>query len=69
MEERQPTAQGVTCKLVGENGNVFNLIALVCRAMRTGGYGHLENEFKDACFKATSYDEVLMIIQRYVEVI
>ena len=68
MEGKQPKAKGVKCILVGENGNVFNLIALTCKAMRNGGYGHLEKEFKDACFKATSYDEVLMIIQGYVEV-
>ena len=68
MEEKASKAKGVKCRLVGENGNVFNLISLVSKCLRSNGFPELEKEFKDYCMNAKSYDEVLMIIQTYVEV-
>ncbi|MEI8217322.1 MAG: hypothetical protein WCF96_09525 [Eubacteriales bacterium] len=69
MEEIQfPKAKGVTSNILGENSNVFNLISIVSRDLRKAGYHDLDKEFKDKCFRAKSYDEVLMIIQTYVDV-
>ena len=68
MEEKASKVKGVKCKLVGENGNVFNLIAIVSKSLRQNGFQELEQEFKKLCFAAKSYEEVLFIIQTYVEV-
>lgn len=63
-----PKAEGVTSRIIGANGNVFNLIAIVSRDLRKAGFLELEKEFKDKCFHATSYNEVLAIIQDFVDV-
>jgi hypothetical protein len=63
-----PKAEGVTCKLIGMDGNVFNIISIVVREMKRSGFVELAKEYQDACFKAHSYDEVLRITMEYVEV-
>jgi hypothetical protein len=55
------------CKLVGEDGNVFNLIALASRALKKEGQGGKAKEMQDRCFKSHNYDEVLSIICEYVD--
>ena len=55
-------------KLVGENGNVFNIIGLVSQALKTAGLRDKANEFKQRAFKAKSYDEVLAMTMEYCEV-
>ena len=56
------------CKLVGENGNIYNLIGIASRALKSNGQ---EDEAKEMCNKITteakSYEEALCIIMDYVE--
>lgn len=57
-------------KLIGEDGNIFNLLGIVSRELKQNGY----TEQADALWKevqetATSYHEALNIIQEYVIVI
>lgn len=56
------------CKLVGEDGNVFNIIALVRRALRKAGQTEAAEEFMQRAFACQSYDEVLALVVAYVEV-
>jgi len=56
------------CKLIGENGNVFNLIAIASRTLRRAGQSKAAKEMTDRIFQCGSYDEALVIIQEYVEV-
>ena len=58
----------IEVKLVGENGNVFNIIGKVAKALERGGHPELAKEYKEKCFKAESYDEVLQLTCQYVEV-
>ena len=58
----------IVVKLVGENGNVFNIIGKVSKALERGGQPDLAKEFKEKCFAAKSYDEVLQLVCQYVEV-
>ena len=54
-------------KMIGEDGNIFNLIAIAHRALR-----HMPeafNEMRDRIYKAKSYDEALMILSEYVNII
>jgi hypothetical protein len=58
-----------TCKLVGEDGNVFNVIGRVRRALRQAGEEGKAAEFTDKAFRAESYDRVLQLAQEYVDVV
>lgn len=57
------------CKLVGEDGNIYNLMGIASRALKKN---ELEEEAKEMFNKITteakSYDEALCIIMDYVDV-
>lgn len=56
------------CKLIGKNGNVFNLIGLASRALIKAGMPDQAKEMSAKCIKSGSYDETLSIIGEYVEI-
>lgn len=57
------------CKLVGENGNIFNLMGIASRTLKNAGQ---PEKAKEMCNKITllakSYEEALVIISEYVEI-
>lgn len=57
------------CKLIGEDGNIFNLMGLASRALKRAGQDkeakHMTNLIMQT---AHSYEEALGIIMEYVEV-
>ena len=57
------------CKLVGENGNAYNLIGRTMAALKEAGQADKAEEFKEKAFKQESYDKLLQLIMEYVEVI
>ena len=57
------------CKLVGEDGNVFNIIGSVSKSLKQAGLKTEATEFQDKAFNSGSYDEVLQLAMKYVEVI
>lgn len=57
------------CKLIGENGNIFNLIGIANRVLRNNGMKVYADEMTDRCFNSDSYDEALNIIGEYVRII
>ena len=56
------------CRLVGQDGNVFNIIGLVKRALNDSGQPDKAKEFVNRAFSAGSYDEVLNMAGEYVEI-
>ena len=56
------------CKLVGTDGNVFSVIGNVSTALRRGGHIDKVEEFQEKAFRCGSYDEVLRLCHKYVEV-
>ena len=56
------------CTLVGEDGNVFNVIGRVRRALQDAGHDDEAREFVERAFRCGSYDEVLQLVLTYVEV-
>ncbi len=56
------------CKLIGEDGNIFNLIGIASRTLRRAGLEEEAKEMVDKVFKSESYDKALRIIMEYVEV-
>ena len=56
------------CRLVGEDGNVFNVIGRVKRALKDAGQPDRAREFVQKAFGSKSYDEVLALCMDYVDV-
>lgn len=64
----KPTeAEKPKCKLVGQDGNIFNLGAIVSRALKNAGRHKEAIEIVGRMFSAGSYAEALVIIQEYVD--
>ena len=53
-------------KLIGADGNVFNLLAICKRALRR--YPNAFNELWERVNNSSSYEEALQIMMEYVEV-
>jgi hypothetical protein len=58
-----------TCKLIGEDGNVFLIIGRVRKALRESGQEGRAREFVERAYRSGSYDEVLQLCLEYVEVV
>ena len=57
-----------SCKLIGENGNIYNLMAIVRRTLINAGQNENAQKMIDEITSSKSYDEALMIINNYVKV-
>jgi hypothetical protein len=57
-----------TARLIGADGNVFNLIGIAARVLKEDGQLEEAKEMTARCFAAQSYDEALSIISGYVEI-
>jgi hypothetical protein len=66
--ENNATKNKPQVKLTGQNGNVFNLMALCRSALRNAGQTKEANEMCDKIYQSGSYDEALIIMQEYCEV-
>ena len=62
--------QKPTCKLIGENGNIFNLIGIASRTLKENSLPEQAEEMSKRIMggEAGSYDEALRIIMEYVEI-
>lgn len=56
------------CKLIGENGNVFNLMSICKKALLKANMKKEYEEMADKIYKAKSYDEALYIMSEYVDI-
>ena len=56
------------CKLVGENGNIFNLMGIAARTLKRAGLREEAEEMVDRITKSGSYLEALAIISEYVDI-
>lgn len=54
-----------TCKLVGEDGNIFFILGRVIQALNDP---EKANEVSERVMAASTYDKALQIIMEYVEV-
>lgn len=67
-EEEQHQKEKPDCKLIGEDGNIFNLMGIASRTLKQNG---LKDEAKEMCSRVTSsgsYYEALNIIGEYVNI-
>ena len=57
------------CKLIGEDGNIFNLMGIVSKSLKEAGQPKIAEEMIQRITKeAKSYDEALSILMAYVDV-
>lgn len=63
VEVKKPKA-----KLIGADGNIFNLIGIASRSLKRAGQNDKATEMLERVMNSGSYDEALSIIMEYVEV-
>lgn len=56
------------CPLIGENGNIFNLVGIAARTLKRNGPYEQASEMSEKVFKSGSYEEALSIIGEYVNI-
>jgi len=56
------------CALIGQDGNVFNLVGIAARTLRDHGLKDQAKEMTDRVFASGSYGEALCIIGEYVNI-
>ena len=57
------------CKLIGEDGNIVNLMARAARTLRENDLSEEAKEMRERITSSGSYDEALCIIGEYVNII
>ena len=55
-------------KLIGQDGNVFNLIAICKKALCKNGLVVKAKEMEERIFKSKSYDDALSIMSDYLSI-
>ena len=68
ISEHEPNKTKPDCKLIGEDGNVFNLMELAARTLRRNGLAEQATEMTERVTGCGSYDEALCIIGEYVNI-
>lgn len=63
-----PEREKPDCKLIGEDGNIFNLMGLAARTLRHKGLAEQATEMTGRIHECGSYDEALCIIGEYVNI-
>lgn len=56
------------CKLIDEDGNIFNLMAKAAKTPRENGRYEEAKEMRERITSSGSYDEALCIIGEYVNI-
>lgn len=60
----------VKVKLIGENGNIFNLLGIVSKELKQHGFlDEADQLWTEVQMNAKSYEEALAIIQEFVIII
>lgn len=57
------------CKLIGEDGNVFNLMGIASKTLKRNGMQDEAKEMNSRIFDCESYNEALSIIGEYVNIV
>ena len=68
VDLKKPEVTKPRCKLIGQDGNIFNLIGVAARSLRHAGLADKATEMSQKVMQSQSYTEALSIIMEYVEV-
>jgi hypothetical protein len=67
--ESQVKVMKPKCKLIGEDGNIFNLMSIASKTLKETGMEEEAREMIERIINSRSYIEALAIISEYVEVL
>jgi hypothetical protein len=56
------------CPLIGQDGNIFNLMGIASRTLKENGLAEQAQEIRDRITSCGSYGEALCIIGEYVNI-
>ena len=56
------------CPLIGESGNIFNLVGIASKTLKRNGLSDEASEMTSKVFKSGNYEEALGIIGEYVNI-
>ena len=56
------------CPLIGQDGNIFNLVGIASRTLKAHGMPEQAKEMADRVFSCDSYHKALCIIGEYVNI-
>lgn len=62
ISEHEPNKTKPDCKLIGEDGNIYNLMGLAARTLRKNGLTEQATEMTERITACGSYDEALCIM-------
>ena len=62
MTTKKPKA-----KVIGQDGNVFNLIAICTKALKKAGQNEAVKEMQNKVFQADSYHSAIAVMSEYCE--
>lgn len=68
LSGQKPTKQKPDCPLIGQDGNIFNLMGIASRTLRVYGMQDQAAEMRQRITESGSYDEALGIIGEYVNI-
>ena len=57
----------ISVQLTGQDGNVFNLMGVVIRALRSNGFGNEVEDFISEVTSSKSYHEALAVMMQWVD--
>lgn len=67
-ESKQNAQPKPNCPLIGENGNIFNLVRIAAKTLKKHGLSEQASEMTEKVFGSGSYEEALGIIGEYVNI-
>lgn len=56
------------CKLIGEDGNIFNLLSIARKVLLKNNLVNEALNMQNEVFNSKSYEEALMILDKYVDI-
>lgn len=68
LRDTTPAQEKPDCALIGQNGNIFNLVGIASRTLRESGLEEQAKEMTNRVFASNSYSEALGIIGEYVNI-
>jgi hypothetical protein len=63
-----PEREKPDCPLIGENGNIFNLVGVAARTLKKNSMPEEAKEMRERVFESGDYEEALGIISEYVNI-
>lgn len=66
--DEEPAMKKPDCPLIGQDGNIFNLLGIASRTLKNHDMADEASEMRNRVMSSGSYDEALSIIGEYVHI-